>query len=126
MNAQGCRPRLGTQRTLNPAIIFAPASATLSDDDAARALDDVFQLAQTYPETTVRVLAYTDSSGSSALNQRLSTEHARVVAEVIARRLGAARVSSEGRGAQDPIADNATAEGRALNRRIVVLIDPAP
>ncbi len=125
VDAQGCRPRLMDERTFNPAITFAPASATLDNDAASDSLEEIFELAETYPETTVRVLAFTDSSGSAALNKRLSESRAQAVADVIAARLGAERVSSEGRGAAEPIADNTTAEGRALNRRIVVIVEPA-
>ncbi|AYV45127.1 type VI secretion system protein TssL [Caulobacter flavus] len=73
----------------------------------------------------VDVIGYTDSVGIHTLtfpnNQRLSEARAERAADIIRRRLGS-RVTSEGRGENDPFAGNSTAEGRRLNRRLEIVL----
>ncbi|WP_166358780.1 OmpA family protein [Pseudomonas akapageensis] len=69
--------------------------------------------------TRIKVVGYTDSQGADAYNQRLSERRARSVADfLITQGISADKVTSEGLGESEPIADNATAEGRAQNRRV--------
>jgi type VI secretion system protein ImpK len=76
----------------------------------------------------VLVTGYTDSvplrrSTRFADNQELSEGRARTVTLLLARALGgAARLSFGGRGERDPIGDNGTAEGRARNRRVEIVL----
>jgi outer membrane protein OmpA-like peptidoglycan-associated protein len=80
------------------------------------------------PDTRVQIIGHTDSRGSDALNNRLSKERAESTRDyLIARGVAFERLQAEGRGKAEPVADNATAEGRALNRRVDLLIGaPAP
>ena len=73
-----------------------------------------------YPQTTTTVEGYTDSVGTDAYNQKLSERRANAVREVLVQQYGveAERVNAVGHGENDPIADNATDAGRALNRRV--------
>ena len=67
----------------------------------------------------LRVEGHTDNVGSDSLNMKLSQERAKSVAEyLISAGLDSERVSSAGYGEEQPIADNSTGEGRALNRRV--------
>lgn len=69
--------------------------------------------------TSVKVIGFTDSVGSDSYNQRLSERRASSVAEyLISRGLAPNKVTSQGRGEADPIADNDSDEGRARNRRV--------
>lgn len=71
----------------------------------------------------VRIVGHTDSSGSDALNNPLSLDRAEAVRDyLIAHGVPAARVQVEGRGEREPVADNATAEGRARNRRVEIFL----
>jgi OmpA-OmpF porin, OOP family len=65
---------------------------------------------------------HTDSSGAAEVNQRLSEERAEAVRTALAANadLGQLAFRARGYGAEVPIADNATADGRARNRRIVL------
>jgi outer membrane protein OmpA-like peptidoglycan-associated protein len=78
-----------------------------------------------YPATYVDVIGHTDSIGSAAYNQALSERRADSVAGFIqAREAIPARLREEGKGKTEPIASNATIEGRAANRRVEILLYP--
>ncbi|MNR29761.1 Outer membrane porin F precursor [compost metagenome] len=68
---------------------------------------------------SVKVIGHTDSQGSDAYNQALSERRASSVAEyLISQGLAPSKVTSQGRGESQPIADNSTDAGRAQNRRV--------
>jgi len=73
-----------------------------------------------YPQTSTTVEGHTDSVGTDAYNQKLSERRANVVRDVLVNQygVGADRVNSVGYGESRPVADNATEEGRAINRRV--------
>lgn len=75
------------------------------------------------PELNVRIEGYTDSTGNSATNRKLSEARARQVADLLREQgVGDERVVFEGYGSLNPVAPNATAEGRARNRRVEVIL----
>ena len=68
---------------------------------------------------SIKVVGHTDSVGSDAYNQALSERRASSVAEyLISQGVAPNKVTSEGKGESQPIADNETEEGRAKNRRV--------
>ncbi|KIQ00765.1 MULTISPECIES: OmpA family protein [Pseudomonas] len=73
-----------------------------------------------YPQTSTTVEGHTDSVGTDAYNQKLSERRANAVRDVLVNQygVGANRVNSAGYGESRPVADNATEEGRAINRRV--------
>ncbi len=73
-----------------------------------------------FPQTTTVVEGHTDSVGSDAYNQGLSERRANAVRDVLVNQygIGGERVNAVGYGESRPVADNATAEGRAINRRV--------
>ena len=75
------------------------------------------------PELRAKVVGHTDSTGQAGSNQTLSLNRAGAVANTISR-LGVSpeRVTTEGRGQTDPIADNNTVAGRAENRRVEIYL----
>ena len=78
-----------------------------------------------YADTTMRVTGYTDNTGNRQYNQNLSERRARSVADYLAtREVAQSRMYVQGLGFDQPIADNATAEGRAQNRRVELTILP--
>jgi outer membrane protein OmpA-like peptidoglycan-associated protein len=78
-----------------------------------------------YPNSRIEVIGHTDNSGSAAYNQQLSQDRAASVAAVL-RGAGvpSARISTFGRGEDQPIASNLTPDGRAQNRRVEIVIRP--
>ncbi len=77
-----------------------------------------------FPGAELRVEGHTDDTGSREANLRLSRRRAETVARVLEKELGLAAetISTEGFGPDRPLAPNSTAEGRARNRRIDVVI----
>ena len=73
------------------------------------------------PATSITVVGHTSSEGAQAYNDELSQRRAEaVVAALRERGIAAGRLAAQGRGEQQPIADNATEAGRALNRRVEI------
>ena len=71
----------------------------------------------------VRIVGYTDSTGSDAINNPLSVDRAQSVRDyLVAKGVAASRIETEGRGDREPIADNATEAGRAKNRRVEIFL----
>lgn len=90
--------------------------------DAESSLDEVVMHLNDSPETKVDVIGYTDSTGSAEYNQQLSEKRAKAASDYIeAQGIESSRITTIGKGEEDPIADNNTAEGREKNRRVEVL-----
>jgi outer membrane protein OmpA-like peptidoglycan-associated protein len=107
-----------------PDVTFAVDSTAISPSFQA-ALDKVAQSMIQYPDSLIDVYGHTDSTGSDAYNLDLSQRRADAVARyLISRGVSSARIQTKGMGEGYPVADNATAEGRALNRRVEVKITP--
>jgi len=88
-------------------------------------LDSVGLVLAKYADTTVRITGHTDNTGSRQHNQSLSENRARSVADyLVTRQVARTRMYVEGVGFEQPIADNATAAGRAQNRRVELTILP--
>ena len=92
-------------------------------DEVVTELDKVTAWLIDNPDLNVAVEGHTDSIGSDEYNQRLSESRAKAVMEYfIAHGVKAERLSYVGHGESVPIADNATEEGRRLNRRVELKI----
>jgi outer membrane protein OmpA-like peptidoglycan-associated protein len=88
-------------------------------------LDRVAEVLGEYPQTMIDIYGHTDSVGSDAYNQTLSENRARAVSTYLsARGVQPVRIATRGYGETQPIADNATEEGRAANRRVEIRIVP--
>lgn len=88
-------------------------------------LDKVAATLNEYPQTTIDVIGYADSTGAADYNQALSERRAGSVASyLVSRGVLRDRLYVAGRGESQPIASNETAEGRAKNRRVEVVLRP--
>jgi outer membrane protein OmpA-like peptidoglycan-associated protein len=107
-------------------VTFATGSATINSR-FRDTLDDVAESLTRYPSSLIDVYGYTDSTGSEEFNMQLSDRRAQAVADyLVARGVDRSRIRSRGFG-EDPryaVGDNATEAGRALNRRVEILIVP--
>lgn len=88
-------------------------------------LNEVASVLAQYPKTYIDVYGHTDSDGADAYNQTLSERRAASVASYLtARGVQSARIATRGYGETQPIASNATAEGKAANRRVEIKVVP--
>jgi outer membrane protein OmpA-like peptidoglycan-associated protein len=87
-------------------------------------LDAVAEVVKANPSIKIEVAGHTDSTGDAAKNKTLSERRAAAVRQVLVEKLGAdaARITSRGWGAEQPIQDNATEDGRAVNRRVEIVL----
>lgn len=82
-------------------------------------LDSVARALVQNPELRAVSLGFTDSTGPLQLNETLSLNRAQAVTNYLAAQgVPQAHLTSQGRGPSDPVADNSTAQGRAMNRRV--------
>ncbi len=112
----------GIKITFDSGILFGFDSSTLT----VSSQENIMALAETlkkYEDTEVLIEGHTDDRGSEVYNQKLSEQRAGSVANLLMRQgvLGT-RVVEQGYGELQPVADNATDEGRRLNRRVEVAI----
>jgi len=85
-------------------------------------LERVVQFMNDIPTSTAKIVGHTDSIGTVEYNQALSDRRAKAVYDYLASRgVSPSRMQAIGMGESDPVADNATAEGRQLNRRVMLI-----
>ncbi len=112
----------GIAVTFSSGILFDFDSSALRPE-AEFNLDELAESLQSYPETDVVVVGHTDSQGSADYNLGLSQRRAQAAANrLIADGIPPARVSTQGMGMTDPVADNDTEAGQQENRRVEIAI----
>ena len=105
-------------------VTFATGSSNISAD-FYRVLDSVALVLNEFEKTYIDVAGHTDNTGSAELNQRLSEARASSVARYLqSQQVVAQRFVTTGHGFRQPIASNDTPEGRALNRRVEIILTP--
>ena len=103
-------------------ISFDVGSASIKPELRA-VLDPFASSLRNDPSGRVVIIGHTDNTGSDAINNPLSLERAHTVRDyIVTRGVMASRVETAGRGEREPIASNATEQGRAKNRRVEILL----
>jgi outer membrane protein OmpA-like peptidoglycan-associated protein len=120
--AQGAVPLYDRMMTdgkiITYGITFDVGKATVKPESMAE-INRIAKLMNENPTLKFSVEGHTDSTGNATLNQKLSDERsAAVVGKLVELGIAADRLQSAGKGQNNPIADNATDEGRAKNRRV--------
>lgn len=113
-------------------VLNMPGDVTFDVDRAevkpqfVTVLDDVSRTLNAYPQTYVDVVGHADSTGADDYNQGLSERRASSVAEYLVRRgrVLPDRLYVAGMGERNPIASNASPDGRAQNRRVEIILRP--
>ncbi|HPC99233.1 MAG TPA: OmpA family protein, partial [Bacteroidales bacterium] len=109
--------KVGKKVVLNN-IFFELGKAVLTRDSFEE-LDKLAGIMNDNPTMKIEISGHTDNTGSAVINARLSTERARAVVDyLVAKGIDKSRMTYMGYGPDQPVADNATAEGRARNRRV--------
>ena len=86
-------------------------------------LDQFANGLQNQPNTEVRIIGHTDSTGSNAINEPLSLDRADSARDYLtARGVDMRRIVVAGRGSREPVADNSSDAGRARNRRVEIFL----
>ena len=124
VDSKGCPPPIEENVKIAIGVLFASGKADIKEDST----DDIKKLGvfmQTYPTTTTVIEGHTDSVGSAALNKGLSQRRAEAVRDYLIKNynIDASRIKAVGYGSERPVADNATAEGRKMNRRTEAAIE---
>jgi outer membrane protein OmpA-like peptidoglycan-associated protein len=110
--------------TLSGSVLFASNKDALLPAAKER-LGQVADALKTQSDHKIVVEGHTDSQGSADLNQGLSDRRAQaVVTFLVSKGVPADQIRAEGLGPTRPVADNGTAEGRANNRRVEIIVKP--
>jgi outer membrane protein OmpA-like peptidoglycan-associated protein len=111
--------------TLSGAVLFASGKYDLLAPAQAKLSEVASVLTKQDPDSKILVQGYTDSQGTESLNLELSRHRAESVRSyLVSHGIAADRVVAEGYGPAKPIADNASPEGRADNRRVEIVVQP--
>jgi len=122
---------IGVERQGDQIALTMPSNVTFEVDSAEiqpgfhPSLNDVSSTLVGYPSTAVDIIGHASADGDDAYNQRLSERRANAVRDyLVSQGMQPVRVATYGMGETQPIADNATSEGRAANRRVEILLTP--
>jgi len=110
---------------LDAAVLFDTGQALLKPD-ARQTLHEAAERVKKFANAPVTISGHTDNVGSDASNQTLSEHRASAVQQYFVTQEGisAGRLTAKGYGESQPVADNASEQGRARNRRVEVVITP--
>jgi OOP family OmpA-OmpF porin len=111
---------LAQKVTLSAETLFDFDKSVLKPE-GRRSLDELGAKVASIDLEVIIVMGHTDSIGGDAYNQKLSTRRAGAVkVYLVGKGIAANRITAEGRGEKQPVADNKTREGRARNRRVEI------
>ena len=111
--------------TLSGSVLFASAKWDLLPAAQMKLNDVATALTKEDPLSKMVVEGHTDSQGQAAYNQDLSQHRAQAVRDyLVSRGIAGDRISATGFGSNRSIADNASPEGRANNRRVEIVVQP--
>ena len=115
----------GTVITLSGGVLFATGQATILPGAQAQ-LNQVADALKTQAEHHFTVEGHTDNQGTDAINNDLSNRRANAVRDyLVVRGVASEAITAQGFGSTRPIADNRSPEGRAMNRRVEIVVDRA-
>ena len=111
--------------TLSGGVLFPSAQSTLLPGAMVKLNEVADALVKGNPDAKIVVEGHTDSQGQASFNQDLSMKRAQSVRDyLVSRGIASDRITSQGLGSTRPVADNTSAEGRANNRRVEIVVQP--
>lgn len=112
--------------TLSGSVLFASNESTLLPAAMLKLNEVADALIKGNPDSNITVEGHTDSQGQRQYNMDLGEKRAKAVRDqLVSRGVAADRIKAVGVGPDRPVADNKTAEGRANNRRVEIIVEPA-
>jgi outer membrane protein OmpA-like peptidoglycan-associated protein len=112
--------------TLSGSVLFASNESTLLPAAMIKLNEVADALIKGNPDSNITVEGHTDSQGQRQYNMDLAKKRADAVRDqLVARGVASDRIKAVGIGPDRPVADNHTAEGRANNRRVEIIVEPA-
>jgi len=113
-------------------LLISMTSETTFEVDSTRiksgfhnSMNKMSRILNKYGKTELLIVGHTDSTGSASYNQQLSERRAEAVKQyLLSRKVVPQRLSSFGKGESQPVASNASAAGRRLNRRVDIIVVP--
>ena len=116
----------GTIITLSGGVLFATNQANILPG-AQASLNQVADALKTQAEHHFIVGGHTDNQGNDKINDDLSTRRANAVRDyLVVRGVSANAITAQGFGSHQPVGDNKTVEGRAMNRRVEIIVQGNP
>jgi outer membrane protein OmpA-like peptidoglycan-associated protein len=117
------KSKTGSALEIDASVLFAVDKATLSPKASSVIAAAAKQITTAGTKGSIVVTGHTDNTASDSYNQTLSTRRAQAVAAALKTKLPATiTIKAVGKGEKEPIADNATEQGRALNRRVTITL----
>ena len=111
--------------TLSGQVLFASGQSTLLPAAIVKLNEVAEALIKGNPDANITVEGHTDSQGQRQYNMDLAQKRAEAVRDqLVARGVAADRIKAVGVGPDRPVADNKSAEGRANNRRVEIIVQP--
>lgn len=112
----------GIKVTFDSGLLFTVNSSVLSAKSKEE-LTKFSQVLNKYPDTNLHINGHTDDTGTDEVNQKLSEKRAASVSQyLISQNVAASRFTVAGFGETQPLVENTSAENRALNRRVEVIV----
>lgn len=109
--------------TLKNRIVEFESGSAILTASGLKILDEMAAAMNKVQGKNIKIVGHTDNVGQAQSNLKLSQQRAEAVKNyLISKNIAAVRLSLEGKGAQQPVADNSTAEGRQKNRRIEFIV----
>jgi len=111
--------------TLSGSVLFASNESTLLPAAMVKLNEIADALIKGNPDSNITVEGHTDSQGQRQYNVELGEKRAKAVRDqLVSRGVAADRIKAIGIGPDRPVADNKSAEGRANNRRVEIIVEP--
>lgn len=122
VDERGCEVQIDQPVSFNLTVQFALNSAEITGADFQEVLK-LLRFLREHPSTTAVIEGHTDNTGEDAYNQDLSERRAQAVVQALTNSgIDDDRLTARGYGESRPVASNDTAEGRAQNRRVAVVV----
>jgi outer membrane protein OmpA-like peptidoglycan-associated protein len=122
LNSDQLKTALDKQNKVNIEVNFATDQANILPESQAQ-IEQVIQLLKNNPELKLTINGHTDGSGDAKHNQALSEQRANAVVKALTDNTGIQqnRLTAKGFGDTQPVAENSTENGKALNRRVELI-----